>query len=77
MEQTFTVIDIDKNEGETQIHMQSERGDRLRFFAGKQAWTFRTFVTGAISKKQLNTIVDAWYVIEKKMFVNIGDSVTA
>ncbi len=34
---TFTVTKIDKHENEPQVHMVSDKGDTLRFFAGETA----------------------------------------
>ena len=73
----FTITKIDKHENETQIHMISDKGDTLRFFAGKSAWTFRSFITGTFTQKQLDKIIDAWYVLEKKCQVSVGDTVIA
>lgn len=72
----FTVTQIDRHENETQIHMVSDNGDTLRFFAGEKAWTFRAFSTGRITKKQLEKIIDIWYMLENKCKVSIGDKVT-
>ena len=77
MKHKFTVTQIDKHENETQIHMVSDKGDRIRFFAGEKAWTFRAFITGKVTKKQLEKIIDVWYMLENKCKVSIGDTVTA
>lgn len=77
MKKTFTVTAIDKHENEKQIHMVSDQGDKLRFFAGQEAWTFRTFVIGKISKRQLEKIIDIWYMFKRQCKVQIGDKVTA
>ena len=73
---TFTVTNIDKHEGETQIHMASETGQTLRFFAAPKAWTFRAFFSGKIAKRKLETIIDVWYMFENKCAVKVGDSVS-
>ena len=73
----FTVTKIDTHENETQIHMVSDTGDALRFFAGQKAWTFKAFFTGKITKKQLEKIIDVWYMLEHQCKVQIGDKVTA
>jgi hypothetical protein len=77
MAKKFTVTKIDKHENEQQVHMISDNGDVLRFFAGKTAWTFRAFVTGKISKKQLEKIIDVWYMLENQCVVAVGDAVIA
>lgn len=73
----FTVTKIDKHENETQVHMVSDEGDTLRFFAGEKAWTFRSFRTGKITMKQLEKIIDVWYMFENQCRVSVGDKVTA
>jgi hypothetical protein len=74
---TFTVTKVDKHEQETQVHMISDAGDRVRFFAAETAWTFRAFVSGKVSKKQLEKIIDVWYMLENKCAVSVGDRVSA
>ena len=76
MTKTFAVTKIDKHENETQVHMASTDGDKVRFFAAEKAWTFRAFVTGKVTQKQLEKIIDAWYMLENKCQVSIGDKVT-
>jgi hypothetical protein len=72
----FTVTKIDKHEEQTQVHMISDTGNTLRFFAGEKAWTFRAFYTGKITAKKLEKIIDVWYMFENKCQVSIGDKVT-
>lgn len=76
MKKTFTVTKIDQCDGEEQTHMVSDNGETLRFYAGKQEWTFRAFFTGKITKKQLEQIIDVWYMFDNKCKVKIGDKVT-
>jgi len=76
MNKTFTVTKIDKHEKEAQVHMVSDKGDTLRFYAAEQAWTFRSFRTGRISMKQLEKIIDQWYMFDNQCNVKIGDMVT-
>lgn len=73
---TFTVSKIDKHKNETQIHMTSDKNHLLRFYAGEKAWTFKAHFTGKISAKQLEKIIDVWYMFENQCHVLIGDTVT-
>lgn len=76
-EETFTVTNIDKAGKETQVHMESDKGNKVRFYAAEKAWTFKAFITGKISARKLSKIIDIWYVGEKSFKAQIGDSVKA
>lgn len=73
---TYAVTSFSEFEGREQVHMTAENGDTLRFYAADKEWTFKAFFTGKITKKQLEKIIDVWYMFDNQCRVNIGDKVT-